>query len=222
MKKAGTERWILKAAILAALIYAMIRMWHWKIGFTFFTQLSNLFVGLAVIMQLVFPGKRGKIVKFAATVSILVTFLIYAAVLGPVMPGGLGAAYAQDHYASLCLHLIIPILTVLDFFRNDTDYPWKRHHALMAMVPPMGYMILIIILGQMGVSWHGMAAPYPFLNYRAPAGWFGFRQGTAGWNTAGIGVAYVMLALILLFYGLGRGLIFLCDRRNRNSSRKPA
>ena len=44
MKK--TERWILKAAILAALIYAMIRMWHWKIGLTYFTELSNLFADL--------------------------------------------------------------------------------------------------------------------------------------------------------------------------------
>ena len=67
----------------------------------------------------------------------------------------------------------------------------------------------------MGVSWHGMAAPYLFLNYWAPAGWFGFRPETAGWNSAGIGVAYVILILMLLFYGLGRGLIFLCRLLNR-------
>ncbi len=202
------------------LTYAMVRMWHWKIGFTYFTQLSNLFVGLAVLLQGVLPEKPGRAVKFAATVSILVTFLVYAAVLGPVMPGGLLAAYAQDHYASLCLHVLIPALTVWDFLLNDRDFPWSRKHALLAMAPPLGYLVLIAALGGMGFTWRGMAAPYLFLNYRAPAGWFGFMPETAGWDTLGIGVAYVMAALVLLFYGLGRGLQYLCVRLNRAGKNK--
>ena len=218
MKGMKLRRWILKAAILAALIYAMVRMWHWKIGFTFFTQLSNLFAGLAVILQGILPEKQGKAIKFSAVVSILVTGVVYATALGPFMPGGLMAAYAQDHYASLCLHVIIPTLMMADFLWNDRNYPWRKQHALLAMLPPMGYLILIILLGQMGVSWHGMAAPYLFLNYWAPAGWFGFRPETAGWNSAGIGVAYVILILMLLFYGLGRGLIFLCRLLNRRGT----
>ena len=57
---------------------------HWPIGMTYFTQLSNLFVAAVLLMQLLRPSARvlpG--LKFSATVSIFVTFLVYLTVLGP-------------------------------------------------------------------------------------------------------------------------------------------
>ena len=53
-----------------------------------------------------------------------------------------------------------------------------------------------------------MAAPYLFLNYAAPAGWFGWMPETAGYTTLGIGVFYAVLAMLLLF--LAAGAIMLC------------
>ena len=219
---------LLKGGILCFVTYAFIRMWHWKIGFTYFTQLSNAYVFLIVLCQLV-TGHRFLLWKYTGTVSIVVTFLVFLTVLGPVMPGGLLGAYAQDHYASLCLHLLVPVLTLADFLGNDLGlFPgaggadpsfllaigsfWRP--VFVSLVPPLAYLALILALGKGGVRWgHGtMAAPYLFLNYEAPAGWFGFAPETASFTTLGIGVFYMILVLLALFLGVGAGLLWLVRR----------
>lgn len=207
-----------KALILLSTLYAMARMWHWTIGFTFFTQLSNLFTALVAAIQL-YQGLRGRerraltVVKFTATVSICVTFLVYLLVLAPMTPGGIIAAYRQDGWASLCLHLITPVLALTDFLLNDARRQWRFRHVLAATLPPSGYFLFVLLLGALGVRWHsGMSAPYPFLNYAAPCGWFGFRPDTVGGTTLGIGVFYVMLILLGLFLLVGTLLARLSRR----------
>ena len=194
------RRNVLKILILLSTGYAMVRMLHWPIGFTFFTQLSNLYAAAVVLLQLV-SGKRLRVLKYSAAVSIFITFLVYLLVLAPMMPGGILAAYGQDHYASLCLHLITPVLTITDFFLNDADYTWEKKHLLYALFPPCIYLIFILVLGKCGVRWGAgnMTAPYLFLNYAAPAGWFGFMPETANYTTLGIGVFYCIIAMLLLF-----------------------
>lgn len=212
------KRVIFKVLILISTLYAMIRMWHWKIGFTYFTQLSNLYAALVVGIQLVqcLRGRERRTtaaVKFTATVSVLMTFLVYLFVLAPMMPGGLIAAYAQDGWASLCLHILTPVFTLADFGWNDTHYRWGFEHALLATLPPIAYFLMILALGRLGMQWHsGMAAPYMFLNYAAPCGWFGFMPETMGATTLGIGVFYVMLALLGVFLLIG-GLLARLSRR---------
>ena len=82
-----------KLLILASTAYAVGMLLHWPIGFSFFTQLSNLFLAAVVLLQLLRPGSpffSG--LKFSAVVSIFVTFLVFLTVLGPVVPGGLPAS----------------------------------------------------------------------------------------------------------------------------------
>ena len=194
------RRYLLKILILLSTAYAMIRMLHWPIGFTFFTQLSNLYAAAVVLLQLL-SGQKHRVLKYTAAVSIFITFLIYLLILAPMMPGGILAAYRQDHYASLFLHVITPGLTIADFFLNDADGVWERKHIFLALLPPSLYLLLILVLGKLGVRWGrgDMAAPYLFLNYEAPAGWFGFLPQTAGYTTLGIGVFYCIAAMLLLF-----------------------
>ena len=194
------RRNILKILILLSTGYAIIRMLHWPIGFTFFTQLSNLYVAAVVLLQLV-SSRKHSVLKYTAAVSIFITFLVYLLVLAPMMPGGILAAYGQDHCASLCLHLITPALTVADFFLHDADGTRERKHLFAALIPPCIYLIFILVLGKLGVRWgaQNMAAPYLFLNYAAPAGWFGYMPQTADYTTLGIGVFYCILAMLLLF-----------------------
>ena len=193
---------LLRLGILLSTGYAIVRMLHWPIGFTFFTLLSNIFTAMVVLCQLLDRKgtRRLALWKYMAAVSIFLTFLVYLLVLGPIMPGGILAAYRQDHYASLCLHLITPLLTIADFLRSDADYPWKKWHAWLGLVPPMVWLFFILLLGRLGVRWGqgNMTAPYPFLNYAAPAGWFGWMPETAGYTTLGIGVFYVILLMIPL------------------------
>ena len=118
-----------KLLVVAVVAYAIARMWHWKIGFTYFTQLSNLFCAGAMLLQLWAesrPGQAPRVardVKFAATTSIVATGVIYLTVLAPLEPQGMLAAYAQDGWASLCLHGIVPAL----FFKKLKKHAVKRN-----------------------------------------------------------------------------------------------
>lgn len=208
-KKIDTERSsamrfkALKLIILALVFYAMVRMWHWTIGFTFFTQLSNLFVAVAVFLQL-FSGKdRHGAFKYAAVVSVLVTFFVYLLFLAPRMPGGLWAAYRQDHYASLCMHVLVPAAALVDFWLNDRASPMNLGWQLAALLPPIIWYMLIFALSQTGFRWFGMSAPYPFLDYLAPAGWLGINLHPAGQTPIGVGVVYSLIAMLGLFLLVG-------------------
>lgn len=205
--------------LLASTVYAVVNLLHWPLGFTFFTQLSNLYLAAVVLLQLLRPRSAAlSVLKFGAVVSIFITFFVYLTVLGPAMPGGLAAAYAQDHGASFCFHLLTPFLAFWDFFRNDARYPYRRRHALLSLIPPFLYFLLILTLGQLGLRWGmdgSMMAPYPFLDYGSPTGWFAFRPGSAGAWSTGIGVFYAVLALLLLFYAAALALLFLAGRRQK-------
>lgn len=194
------KKHLLKLLILLSTAYAMFRMFHWAIGFTMFTQLSNLYTAVAVIYQLVKPGRRSCLLKYPAAVSISITFLVYLLIIAPMTPGGILAAYRQDHWASFCMHVITPVLTVLDFMLNDSREGYlRKSDVFFSVIPPVAYFIFSIILSCLGMRWYGgMAAPYPFLNYAAPAGWFGFMPDTAGRTSLGIGVFYVMLVMLSL------------------------
>ncbi|MBQ8094489.1 MAG: hypothetical protein IJ242_13085 [Clostridia bacterium] len=212
------KHYTLKLLILLVTIYDTALMAHWVIGFTFFTQLSNLFAAAVTALQLIYRNdiRRSqalKPVKYQASVSILVTFLVYLFVLAPMMPGGILAAYAQDHYASLCLHVITPLLTVTDFLVNDWAYPWKRRHILYAAIPPVIYLFFILLLGRLGLRWGGnLPAPYFFLNYEAAAGWFGILPETAGYTSTGIGVFYIILIFLAFIMAIGALLLYLATR----------
>ena len=210
------KRLVPKLVVLASTAYAMVCLAHWPLGFTFFTQQSNLYMAAVVLAQLLRRRNEGlALLKYTATVSILVTFLVYLTILAPLMPGGLAAAYAQDHWASLCLHLIAPAAGALDFFLNDAPgCAWKAKYAPLALIPPVLWLALILILGGLGIRWHGMTAPYPFLNYSAPAGWFGWAPSTASATTFGIGVFYAVLAMIGLFGAIARIVLSIAQRRH--------
>ena len=203
------KRIVPKLLILASVAYAIVMMWHWTIGFTFFTQLSNLYTAAVVLVQLLCSHRAVRVWKFTATVSIAVTGLVFLTVLAPMHPGGFAAAYAQDHFASLCLHVLTPTLTLFDFLVNDTDYSWHARHMLYAVLPPLGYFAGIETMALGGFRWNGMAAPYPFLNWDAPAGWFGYMPETANYRTMGVGVFYAVLAMLLLFVLIGGALLGL-------------
>lgn len=203
------RRILLKVLILLSTAYAIVQMWHWAIGFTFFTQLSNLYAAAVVLLQLICDRRWVRMQKFAATVSILITFAVFLFALAPMVPGGILAAYRQDHYASFCLHILTPLLMLTDFLLNDTDEPWRLKHVSLSLIPPAGYFVFILVLGACGMRWNGMTAPYFFLNYDAPAGWFGYLPETASYRSSGIGVFYAVLIMLVLFYAVGALLLLL-------------
>lgn len=211
--------WLPKTMILLMVIYAYICMWHWPIGFTFFTQLSNLYAAVAVLLQLIAGPGRLKGFKYSAVVSILVTFVVYLLVLAPIYPGGILAAYRQDHDASLCMHVLVPMMMLADFCLNDRPVQLHRRWLLYALLPPTVWFCMILILGAAGFRWHGMPAPYPFLNYRAPSGWFGFMPETAGYGSMGIGVAYALVVMLGVFALIGFLILRIGSRPKDSTNR---
>ena len=134
------KRIAFKISVLISTAYAVIMLLHWPIGFTFFTQLSNIYAAAVVLLQLI-SRKKYPLLKYSATVSIFITFAVYLLVLAPMMPGGIFAAYRQDHYASFCLHILTPVFMIADFFLNDTEFRWEKKHLLYAVLPPVCYLI---------------------------------------------------------------------------------
>ena len=140
------KRTALKYLTLLSTLYAVVRLLHWPIGFTFFTQLSNVYVALVTFVQLILPeNKFLRLVKYTAVVSVFITFLIYLTVLAPMMPGGISEAYRQDHYASLCLHILTPFFSVADL-----AYGW---HLMDREVFLCLWIILFALLGAYLIGW---------------------------------------------------------------------
>jgi len=214
-----------KLLVVAVVAYAMARMWHWKLGFTYFTQLSNLFCAGAMLLQLWAenrPGQAPRVardVKFAATTSIVATGVVYLTVLAPLEPQGMLAAYAQDGWASLCLHGIVPALMVADFVANDAREPFAARNVRLALVPPALYLMFVLALGAAGVRWGGgtMMGPYPFLNYASPVGWFGLDQQAASATTPGLGVAWSCALMLLFLMAIGWALVGVSRRRGKDA-----
>ena len=73
---------------------------------------------------------------------------------------------------------------------------------------------------KLGVRWGTMHAPYNFLNYKAPTGWFGFDPNIRSWETLGIGVFYMLVILSIIFIIIGRFFIWLKDKINTTKSTK--
>lgn len=144
------------------------------------------------------------ILKFLMTLSITLTCLVYMIILGPTSEDGLIGAYLNKYAGSLGVHLIGPVFAIADFLMFDKGFSAKKIYAIYAVIPPLCYVAFVYILAALGVRWYDtMTAPYNFLNYAAPAGWFGWDLSQMGSESLGIGVVYMIVVLLLIFIGIG-------------------
>ncbi len=221
----------IKVIAIIASLYGLIRSYSAPIFFTYFTVLSNIFILIMLLIfaykDYVYIAKRRNIkypnalyvIKFLATISITLTGVVFLTILAPLMPGGFISAYMADGAGSLCLHLVMPLFALIDFLFFDLDYESDKSHVICSIIPPLMYVVFVVILSKMGVRWGNMYAPYNFLNYHSEVGWFGFDLSKMGWESMGIGVAYMIVILSIIFYLLG--LLFLKIRRkNKKKKRK--
>ncbi len=177
--------------------------------FMAFTTQSNIwaaaicFVFLSI--DLVTSGRRGVprwlyVLKYMATTSVLLTWIVFAVLLSPTVPIG----YLVSP-SNLLLHNLTPMLALLDFVLFDREYNPPKAHALFGLVMPLGYMVFFF--GAYELSGR-LPVPYFFLDYR-----------TVGWLSVGadgIGVVYWVLILVGVLLGIGVGILDLkqqCRRR---------
>lgn len=219
---------IMKIIAILASCYGMARTYTGLEFLTFFTNLSNIFIDVVLLVfvaqDISMLRNNGKkplsnswyVVKYMATISITLTFLVYLLLLAPTNENGMLYAYFHDGAGSFGVHFITPVLAIADFLIFDYRMKSSGKHVLYAVIPPLCYVVLVVILAACGVRWYGnMHAPYNFLNFGAPTGWFGFDIKQMSSYSLGIGVFYMIVVLLIIFLGIGKLYLTLKDLRRK-------
>ncbi|MBH1940925.1 Pr6Pr family membrane protein [Mobilitalea sibirica] len=176
----------------------------------YFTIQSNAWIAFISFIFLIYDilnrnreiSNRFYILKFIFTVSILLTFVVFAVLLSPLMP--------LDYLISpsnIFLHNITPILAVIDFILCDYKYESKWTHILYVLIMPLLYVTFTLILSFSGIMFGKEIVPYFFLNYEK-LGWLSINQ-------YGMGVLYWIIILLILLLGMGTGLLMILKVRKR-------
>lgn len=161
-----------------------------------FTMQSNIWIA---VICLVFLGidlinkgirkipQRLHAIKFMFTTSILLTWLVFAVLLTPMM----NLDYLLSP-SNLFLHNLTPMLALIDFINFDQDSRINRRNLGLGLLMPLLYMIFFFsayeITGKLPV-------PYFFLDYKE-LGWLRF-------GAEGFGVVYWVGLLLIVLLGIG-------------------
>jgi hypothetical protein len=154
---------------------------HWSKRLLYFTSESNIWIGALMLILLILPYTRYKnstrvknslyLLKYIFTVSITVTGFVFCAILAP---GAGNDNYNAWTLSSIMTHVIVPTLSVADFFVDGYRISIKKRHIPLGAVPPLIYFIFASILVVLNVDFgRGDRFPYFFLNYYSPAKVFG-------------------------------------------------
>ena len=119
-----------------------------KIGmFKFFTVDSNLLMGFAslifVILQITNKETTKNMyrLKLMAATSVGLTFLTVFTYLGPISPQGIKSMLQNSN---LFFHLIIPVLSIINFTIFERTNKLKMKDTLYGIIPTIIYAVLYI------------------------------------------------------------------------------
>ena len=155
---------------------------HWSKRLLYFTSESNIWIALSCLSVLLLPRFKSiscctrvkdllYVLKYIFTVSITITGFIFCAVLAP---GAENDNYNAWTVASIMTHIIVPVLSVADFFIDEYRIRLSKMHMLYTAIPPFLYLVFASVLGFLNVDFgRGDPFPYFFMNYNSPAGFFG-------------------------------------------------
>ena len=143
--------------------------------FQYYTELSNLFSGVAsaiVAYQLYKHGKinkKGKLLRYIATCGLTITFLVVITVLGPIY----GYQWMLLSGTMLWTHTICPISVIFLFLFLEREPKLEKKHIFISVLPTLGYGVLAVIGNLVDL----IVGPYPFLMVKEQSiptsvGWF--------------------------------------------------
>ena len=129
--------------------------------FQYYTQDSNLFLLLTSIIYLItYKNKDRKLIsklKYGATVSVLITFLVVITILKPTM--GLSYHWLLLEDANLFYHTACPILAVITFLFFDKVEVKGFKDNIYALIFTFIYTVIFVILNLLKI----VEGPYSFL-----------------------------------------------------------
>lgn len=216
----------IKFISLAASVYGLCLTIKNLDSFTYYTNLSNLAMDITLALAMFFDwqilkGKREQksngfyIFKYMMTVMISLTLLIYMCILAPTSKAGFLGSYFNNGAGSFGVHFVGPLFAIIDFLLFDYNFVSKKRYCVFAIIPPLCYVGFVVALAETGYRWGKMYAPYNFLNYGAPTGWFGWDLSQLSGTTLGIGVAYLIVVLVIFFLLLGLFYLWIKDLRRK-------
>jgi len=165
--------------------------------FSYFTNLSNIFVSIVFLISAFYlinnrqPSKFDDIVRGASVLYMLVTGVVYATLLSSYDLGLLLPS------VNLQLHIIMPLAVLLDWLIQPQKSLLTMKQTLWWLIFPALFLIYSLIRGSI-VGWY----PYPFLDPAAAGGY--------------IGVAAYCVGILALFFVLSWILMKLGNKLRRN------
>ena len=174
--------------------------------FKFFTVDSNLIIGIMSLLFAYFEyqiikGKRKNIpsklyiIKYIATIGVLLTFLVTVLYLAPFSPKGF---FSMFQNSNLFFHLIIPILSLITFVFFEKTDKIKFKHTFLSLIPTLAYSIFYVAIILTHLEDGKIALTYD---------WYGFAQG-------GLKVAILVFIFIqVATYIVGLSIWFLNRRK---------
>ena len=77
--------------------------------------------------------------KYIFTVSITITGLIFCGLLAPF------ADYNVWVFSSVLTHVVVPVLSIADFFVDDYKIDFKRFHIFLTLIPPFAWFVQYLL-----------------------------------------------------------------------------
>jgi hypothetical protein len=140
-----------------------------KCPFNFFTNDSNILLGISSLLYLVFGlmnFKKDSLPKFVTlfrligSTATLVTFVVVVTILGPQF--GFTKFLFDIEGGFLFLHFVCPLLSLLSFVFFENDNRLGLWNSVYTMIPTILYGCVWIVLELIDVKFQDVA-PYPFL-----------------------------------------------------------
>ena len=176
---------------------------HWYKRLLYFTQQSNLWIGASCILTALilqnekrfteYYQKTAYLLKYIFTVSITVTGIVFCVLLAPF------ADYDVWSFSSVLTHVVVPLLSILDFLTYRGKVALKKKQLPLTLIPPLYYVFFSIVLSALEVDFgRGTTYPYVFLDFQAEVGLFGFQNG----DPPSIGTAYWLIVILLFILAI--------------------
>jgi hypothetical protein len=157
--------------------------------FSYFTNLSNLFAALVLLLSVFSTSLRNKsyinFLRYVSVVNMTIVGLVFATMLRNVEFGALLP------WVNFVLHYVMPVALVLDWLANPPAQKLGMKSLFLAMIFPATYLAYTILRGA-AIAWY----PYPFLN---PANVGGY--GGVAMYSMGITITFLLVSWLLLVVG---------------------
>ena len=178
---------------------------HWSRRLLYFTAQSNIWLGVTFLLLALLPFHKNTpptyqsrlyVLKYVFTVSIAITGLVFCGLLAPFSD----ETYRPWTVCNVFTHVITPTLAIADYFLDDFRLHLTTKHVFLSTLPPLAYCLFSSVLGAFHTDFgRGVEYPYFFLNYRSPAGIFGFSDQRPFF----VGTFYWIVLFLLVVLGLG-------------------